>query len=336
MIANRRPGAATAARVLPIAGWSLLAALVILTGVDGSRYFVYLATLIALNAALATSLNLLIGYTGQFAMSHAAFYGLGAYVSALLITHLGFGFWVSVPVAMLLAGALAAVIGYPAVRFTGGIYLALITFAFGELARLVASNWQDLTGGPMGMRVLYSPSPLFGIDLGSAKGLYWLAVAMLLISLAVIVLVRRSRFGRALIAIREDEVLASFLGVNVVGYKLAAYVISSMLAAMVGTAYAPILTFISPDLLGVNQTISWIGILIVGGIGTVAGPIIGTLIFYAIPELLSVPPLYRLIALGVVIIVVVLFAPEGIAGVMRRLLRRSNRRRAAALETTGA
>jgi branched-chain amino acid transport system permease protein len=336
MIANRRPGAATAARVLPIAGWSLLAALVILTGVDGSRYFVYLATLIALNAALATSLNLLIGYTGQFAMSHAAFYGLGAYVSALLITHLGFGFWVSVPVAMLLAGALAAVIGYPAVRFTGGIYLALITFAFGELARLVASNWQDLTGGPMGMRVLYSPSPLFGIDLGSAKGLYWLAVAMLLISLAVIVLVRRSRFGRALIAIREDEVLASFLGVNVVGYKLAAYVISSMLAAMVGTAYAPILTFISPDLLGVNQTISWIGILIVGGIGTVAGPIIGTLIFYAIPELLSVPPLYRLIALGVVIIVVVLFAPEGIAGVMRRLLRRSSRRRAAALKTTGA
>jgi branched-chain amino acid transport system permease protein len=335
MIAIRRPGA-TIARVLPIAGWSLLAVLVILTGVDGSRYFVYLATLIALNAALATSLNLLIGYTGQFAMSHAAFYGLGAYVSALLITHLGFGFWVSVPVAMLLAGALAAAIGYPAVRFTGGIYLALITFAFGELARLVASNWQDLTGGPMGMRVLYSPSPLFGIDFGSAKGLYWLAVAMLLISVAVIVLVRRSRFGRALIAIREDEVLASFLGVNVVGYKLAAYVISSMLAAMVGTAYAPILTFISPDLLGVNQTISWIGILIVGGVGTVAGPIIGTLIFYAIPELLSVPPLYRLIALGVVIIVVVLFAPDGIAGVMRRLLRRSSRRRAAALETTGA
>ena len=163
---------------------------------------------------------------------------------------------------------LAAVIGYPALRYTGGVHLALITFAFGELARLVAANWDALTGGPMGMRVMYSPGSFFGIDLSSAKGLYWLAAGMLLVCLLVTVVIQRSRFGRGLVAVREDETLASFLGINVVGYKVAAYVISSMLAAMVGCAYAPIMNFISPDLLSAHETISLIGVLILGGIGT--------------------------------------------------------------------
>ena len=211
----------------------------------------------------------------------------------------------------------AAVIGYPALRYTGGVHLALITFAFGELARLVAANWDALTGGPMGMRIMYSPGTFFGVDLSSAKGLYWLAAGMLLICLLVTVVIQRSRFGRGLVAVREDETLASFLGVNVVGYKVAAYSISSMLAAMVGCAYAPIMSFISPDLLSAHETISLIGVLILGGIGTVSGPIIGTIIFFGIPEMLRVARLYRLVVLGVVIVVVVLFMPKGIGGVLR-------------------
>src|SRR5690606_37927798 len=125
----------------------------------GSRYLVYLGTLLALQAALATSLNIVMGYAGQFAMSHAAFYGLGAYASAILVSSFGVDFWVAIPLAMLVAGVLAAAIGYPALRYTGGVHLALITFAFGELARLVAANWHSMTGGPMGMRVMYSPTP---------------------------------------------------------------------------------------------------------------------------------------------------------------------------------
>ena len=177
----------------------------------------------------------------------------------------------------------------------------------------------------MGMRVMYSPGSFFGIDFSSAKGLYWLAAGMLLACLLVTLAIQRSRFGRGLIAVREDETLASFLGVNVVGYKLAAYVISSMLAAMVGCAYAPIMNFISPDLLSAHETISLIGVLMLGGIGTVAGPIIGTIIFFGIPEMLRVARLYRLVVLGVVIVVVVLFKPQGIAGVRRERMGRWKR-----------
>ena len=311
--------------LIPWAGWICLVLLLAVPVFGGSRYIVYLGTLIAMQAALATSLNIVMGYAGQFAMSHAAFYGFGAYASALLVTSAGLSFWVAVPLAMLGAGAVAAVVGYPALRYTGGVHLALITFAFGELARLVAANWHSLTGGPMGMRVLYAPPPVLGFELSSAKGLYWLAVGMLLVCLLVTVAIQRSRFGRGLVAVREDETLASFLGINVVGYKLAAYVTSSMLAAMVGCAYAPIMNFISPDLLSAHETISMIGILIVGGIGTVAGPILGTLVFFGIPEMLRVARLYRLVVLGLVIVVVVLFMPKGIAGVLRDRLARWKR-----------
>ena len=313
------------ARAIPWIGWAALVVLLLIPVMGGSRYLVYLGTLIALQAALATSLNIVMGYAGQFAMSHAAFYGFGAYASALLVTSASLSFWFAVPVAMLLAGVLAAIIGYPALRYTGGVHLALITFAFGELARLVAANWHSLTGGPMGLRVMYSPPPLLGLDLSSSKGMYWLAAGMLLLCLLITVVIQRSRFGRGLVAVREDETLASFLGINVVGYKLAAYVISSMLAAMVGCAYAPIMSFISPDLLSAHETISLIGVLILGGIGTVAGPIIGTLIFFGLPEMLRVARLWRLVVLGVIIVLVVLFMPKGIAGVLRDRVERWKR-----------
>lgn len=313
------------ARWLPFAGWLVLAVLILIPAMGGSRYWLYLGTLIALQAALATSLNLVMGYAGQFAMSHAAFYGFGAYASALLVSSAGLGFWIAVPVTMLIAAALAVCIGYPALRYTGGVHLALITFAFGELARLLAANWHSVTGGPMGMRVLYSPEPLLGFSFANPRGLYWLAAGMLLVSLLVVFLVQRSRFGRALVAVREDEVLAAFLGINVVGHKLAAYVMSSTMAAMIGTAYAPFMSFISPELLNAHETISLIGILILGGIGTLAGPIIGTLVFFGIPELFRVAQLYRLVILGAVIIVGVLFMPQGIAGLVRQRLKRWTR-----------
>ena len=310
---------------VPWAGWIALAILLAIPILSGGRYIVYLATLLALQAALAVSLNIVMGYAGQFAMSHAAFYGFGAYASAILITAVGLNFWIAVPLAMIAACVIAAVIGYPALRHTGGVHLALITFAFGELARLVAANWDALTGGPMGMRIMYSPGTFFGVDLSSAKGLYWLAAGMLLVCLLVTVVIQRSRFGRGLVAVREDETLASFLGVNVVGYKVAAYAISSMLAAMVGCAYAPIMNFISPDLLSAHETISLIGVLMVGGIGTVSGPIIGTIIFLGIPEMLRVARLYRLVVLGLFIVVVVLLMPKGIAGVVRDRVAKWNR-----------
>jgi branched-chain amino acid transport system permease protein len=263
-------------------------------------------------------------------MSHAAFYGFGAYASAILVGSAGLTFWWSIPAAMLAAAVIAAIIGYPALRYTGGVYLALITFAFGELARLTAANWQEVTGGPMGMRITYAPEALFGFNFANSRGMYWIAVGMLLVTLAVVFVVQRSRFGRALIAVREDEVLASFLGIDVMRHKLMAYVISSALAAMVGTLYAPVMSFISPDLLSVQQTISLIGVVILGGAGTLAGPVVGTLVFLGIPEFLRIESLYRLIVLGVVIVLVVLLMPQGVVGLADRILKRWRRTASAA------
>ena len=304
-----------------IAGPVALAVLLAVPIAEPSRYIVYLGTLVALNAALATSLNIVIGFAGQFALAHAAFYGLGAYGSALLITRAGFGFWASLPIVLLSIACLALLVGYPSLRLTGGLHFALITFAFGELARLLVANWYDLTGGPMGIRIMYAPEPVGGLDLASAQGLYGLAVAVLLICLGAAALIRHSRFGRALTAIREDEVLAAFLGIDVVWHKVGAFTVSAVLAALAGTIYAPFMSFISPDMLSGTETIALVGVLLVGGIGTLSGPIIGTVIFYAVPEFLRLARVFRLVTLGLVIIATVLLSPGGIVGLLRRLAR---------------
>lgn len=324
--ASRAPAGQAAraiARALPVAGWLALATLIVIPFFAGSRYLVYLGTLIALQAALASSLNLVVGYAGQFALAHAAFFGFGAYASALLVTGTPHGFWGAVPVTVAIAGVLAALIGYPALRYTGGVHFALLTFAVGELARLVAANWHSVTGGPMGLRVLYSPEALLGFSFSSARGMYVLAIAVFAITVGAVLLVQRSRFGRALVAIREDETLAAFLGVNVLRHKVIAFVGSAALAALAGTVYAPFMSIVTPDMLSAHEVISWIGMLIVGGIGTIAGPIIGAVIFFGLPELLRVARLFRLVLLGVVIVLVVLFMPKGIAGVIKDWMRRT-------------
>ena len=180
----------------------------------------------------------------------------------------------------------------------------------------------------MGLRVTFSPGEILGLDLSAADGLYALALGVLLVSLGTVAAIRASRFGRALVAIREDEVLASFLGIAVTGCKVAAFATSAVLAALAGAVYGPFMSFISPDLLSGSEAISLVGVLIVGGLGTMLGPILGTLIFFGLPELLQVARLYRLVILGCVIVGVVILMPEGIAGLAARKLGRPARPRA--------
>lgn len=289
--------------------------------VGSSRYILYIGTLLALHAAVAVSLNIVIGYAGQFALSHAAFYGLGAYLSSILVRDAGMAFWTSLPLALIGVGVFAAVIGYPALRFTGGIHLALITFACGELMKLVASNWDSMTGGTQGMRLSHSPESVLGIDFTSNTSMYGLALAVLAVTLVASVWVRQSRFGRALVAIREDEVLAASIGINVTFHKLGAFVLSSMLAGLAGIVYAPFVGFISPDMMSTSESVAMVGMLIVGGIGTVLGPVIGVLVFLGLPEVLRVAKFYRLVILGVVIVLTVLFLPRGIVGTLKERAR---------------
>jgi len=321
--------AGTTRHLLTVIGVLLIVALVAAPLMVGSRYAIYLGTLVALQCGLAASLNLILGYTGQFALSHSAFFGLGAYTSALLVMRYDMTFWGSLPATLALAAVVALAIGYPALRLTGGIHFALLTFGFGELVRLIVANWYDVTNGPQGLTLTYAPEPVFGLVFSTNRGMYMLAVACLLVILAVLVYVKHSRFGRACLAVREDETLAGSLGINVTWTKVAAFVLSSVLAALVGAVYAPFISFISPEMMAASDSVSMVGMLVVGGLGTLSGSIIGPLIFVAIPELLRFADLYRLVALGVIFILVALFMPSGIGGQVRKLdlllLKRSRR-----------
>jgi branched-chain amino acid transport system permease protein len=312
--------------LLVFIGWLVFALLLSVPVVYHSRYIVYLGTLLALQAALAVSLNIVLGFAGQFALSQSAFFGFGAYASALLIRDLDIGFWTSLPLTALLTAVLAAAVGYPAMRFTGGIHLALITFAFGELLRLVTANLHDLTGGPQGMQLVYSPGVVFGFDFSSTRGLYYLAAGFLLFCLLISISIRRSDFGRALFAIREDETLAGSLGIDVTAHKVAAFTLASTLAALAGAIYAVFTNFISPEMMNASDSIALVGMLVVGGLGTTAGPILGTLIFVGLPEFLRVAKSYRLVLLGIVIVVMALYSPKGVAGAFDRLVTRLSRR----------
>ena len=192
--------------------------------------------------------------------------------------------------------------------FSGGgplfISLTLLTLAFAAFNRMMPNA-----------RVRWSAALVGG-----------LAIAVLVISVGAVAAIRHSRFGRALVAIREDEILAASLGIAVTRHKLAAYVLTSMLAALAGSVYAPFAGFISPDLMSAGESVALVGVLIVGGIGTLSGPLIGTLIFFAIPELLRIAKFYRLVILGAVIVASVLFMPEGIVGFFSKHWRALRRR----------
>lgn len=312
--------------LLALLGWLLLALLLSVPVIYHSRYVVYLGTLLALQAAVVVSLNIVLGFAGQFALSQSAFFGFGAYASALLVRDLGVGFWTSLPLTAALTAVLAAAVGYPAMRFTGGIHLALITFAFGELLRLVTANLHDFTGGPQGMQLAYAPGIVLGFDFSSTRGLYHLAGGFLLLCLLTSILVRRSDFGRALFAIRDDETLAASLGIDVTAHKVAAFTLASTLAALAGAIYGVFTSFISPEMMSASDSIALVGMLIVGGLGTTSGPILGTLIFVGLPEFLRVAKNYRLVLLGVIIVVMALYSPKGIVGAITRLVTGARRR----------
>jgi branched-chain amino acid transport system permease protein len=316
-----------AASVLPaLVGWLLLALLLFVPIFYHSRYVVYLGTLLALQAAVVVSLNIVMGFAGQFALSQSAFFGFGAYASALLVRDFGLGFWGSLPITSVLTMVLAAAVGYPAMRFTGGIHLALITFAFGELLRLVTANLHDFTGGPQGMQLAYTPGTVLGFDFSSASGIYYLAAGFLLLCLLISILVRRGDFGRALFAIRDDETLAASLGIDVTTHKVAAFTLASTLAALAGSIYGVFASFISPEMMNASDSIALVGMLIVGGMGTTLGPILGTLIFVGLPEFLRVAKSYRLVMLGIIIVVMALYSPKGIVGAVNRLVAGTRRR----------
>ena len=291
-----------------------------------NSYLFHLLIIAVIWSILATSLNLVLGYTGLLSLAHGAFFGLGAYCSALLVTKAEWNFWATIPPAMALAALFGALLGLLTLRLSGH-YFAISTLSFGIVVSLVLEKWDDLTEGPRGISSIPAPTPinLFGwgeVEFESNTAKYYLAVATLALCLLFTWRLVRSPVGRALEAIRQNELLASCLGINVVFYKLLAFSLSAAMAGLAGVLYSVYITYINPIDAGLWNGFYAVMYIVIGGMGTFGGPVVGTLFLVTLPELLRMFQDYRLLLLGILLILTMTFLPQGIVGGFSKLHRR--------------
>jgi len=281
-------------------------------------YQVYLLSLTLVWGILALSMGLLLGYVGEINFGQAAFVAISAYASSLLRLKLGMSFWLAAPISLALVLALAIGVGVITFRLRGPFF-ALVTLAFGEIVRLIIANWQDLTNGPLGLRQIPPPESLLGIDFGSKLGFFYLALVVLAACTIALARLVRARTGRLLVAVREDQILAEFTGIHVMRQKVIGLSISAVVAGLGGVLIGPFLTVLSPAQFSIFASVDMVVMVVVGGIGTLAGPLVGAVFLVYVPELLSFTRELRPVMIGALLIVMTMFMPSGILGLLQPL-----------------
>lgn len=283
-----------------------------------SSYVVYVVVLAMLFSMLTAGYDLMTGYTGPLSFCHAAFYGLGAYTSALLTMKTGMSFWAAMPLSALIVFVFAVIVGYPALKLRGH-YFAVTTFFFGHFMYLVFLNAKDLTKGPLGLGGISPPDSIFGIDFGEMNNIYYLILIFGVLTVAGLYLLVNSNFGRMLISIRENEDLAQAVGVNTAFYKVMAFAISAGLAGMTGSLFAHFFRLLHPSTFAWMTSEMIVIMFLVGGAGTLIGPIIGAGVVTFILEMMRFAPELRFIIWSVLLIAILLIEPKGLAGIYNRI-----------------
>jgi len=287
-----------------------------------NTYIHHILVLWLLFALLAMSLNIIIGYVGELSFGHAAFFGLGAYSSTLLTMQIGAPVLLSLAFAGVVAGAFGSAIGYVSLRIVGPQF-ALLTLGFGSIIYTVTNYWVDLTRGPMGINNIPPLTlPLIG-PLGEARGFYYALLACVVAFAYMCHALMASRTGRAFLAVRESPQLAASIGVDVFRTKLLGFVTATAAAGVAGALYAHYLRVITPELMSLQYMAALIIMVVVGGRGTISGPIVGALIYVLLLELLrSFGPL-RLIVFAALLTLSVIFLPNGLVSLLPRVFSRS-------------
>ena len=286
-------------------------------------YFLHVVIMAGIFGVLALSLNLLLGYTGQLSLGHAAFFGIGAYTSALLTLSLEWSFWLALPCAVALTALAGWLIGRLALKLRGA-YFVLVTISFAGVISLVSVNWMELTNGPLGLPGV--PAPALGPwSLRTKPAYYYLVLAGVALAYLVCRRLVRSRIGRAFLALRENEPLAESVGVDVTHYLVLAAVVSAGLAGLAGSLYAHYTRFVSPEVFLFTYTVTMVVMVVAGGKGTLAGPLVGALLFTALPEALRLATSWQwqMLAYGVLLLLLVFFLPRGIVPALAALRQRS-------------
>jgi len=313
--------------------WIVSAVLFVAAPFVFSQYWLYWICLIAINVISATGLNILWGYTGLASLGQAAFMGVGAYSVALLDKHLGWSFLVTVPLGGLFAAAIGLLVAIPSLRVRG-LYLAIATIAASVILQFIFANWEAVTNGMKGLIV--QPARFMGVQLDQPRLLYWIIVPTAIVLVKMASNLFRTRVGRAFIAIRDRDISAELIGIPLFKYKLLSFGLSSFYAGVAGALWAYFFRVVTPESFPVETSIFFLAVVIVGGMGTIGGGIIGAAFMTLVPELLrisltalgpwmtdsaTVIPSVRIIVFGALIVGFLRLEPQGLVELIARLKR---------------
>ncbi len=268
---------------------------------------------------LALGLNIVVGIAGQLVLGYVAFYGIGAYTYALLNKYFALGFWTCLPLGGIMAILFGFALGFPVLRLRGD-YLAIVTLGFGEIIRLSLQNWSDITGGPRGIPNI-PPPDLFGAKLdlsGTSVYIYYLVLVAVIITILVISRIKNSRLGLALQALREDEIASEAMGIDITKVKLTAFALASSWAGFAGVIFAAKTSFINPASFSFMESAMILSMVVLGGMGSISGVVIGTLVLSLVPEYLRAFSEYRMLIFGAIMVLMMIFKPQGLVTGERR------------------
>lgn len=283
------------------------------------KYYLHLSVLALVWVIAAQGQNLIQGYTGYVSIVQAGFMGIGAYSTTLMGLHFGLPVWLTILLAPFVTALFALFAGYPSLRVKGH-YFAIVTLAFNLVIFIVLMHATDLTQGEAGISGIPKPGREGGwLDFANREVYYYLVLIIAVAMTALAALIVRSRIGQTLIAIRQNENLVGAIGIAAWKYKLFAFVTSAMYAGLAGALYAHYQSFINPEIFGLAQSLDAILAVIIGGSGTILGPVIGAFVVVFLPEYLRFADSFRLILYGLLLVLATIFMPRGIVGVVGQL-----------------
>jgi branched-chain amino acid transport system permease protein len=291
-----------------------------------NQYFIHILFDVGCYVILALGLNIVIGFTGLLNLGYIAFFGIGAYTYAILNTFYYFSFWISFPIAGLVTALFGLLLGIPSLRVRGD-YLAIVTLGFGEIIRIILNNWESITNGPRGMDNIAPPAHINPTHIvlfifNSEVFFYYLILLLIIVTIFTIRRLDHSRIGRAWVAIREDEVAAATMGIPVTKMKWLAFSLGAGFAGLVGCLFASRQGFVSPESFTFMESVIVVSMVVLGGLGSIPGAVLGAVILAVLPELLRLRGFesYRMLLFGFAMILLMLFRPQGLLGSKRRFL----------------
>lgn len=268
---------------------------------------------------LGLGLNIVIGLAGLLDLGYVAFYAVGAYAYALLNLHFGVSFWMALPISAVLGFMFGTLLGYPVLRLRGD-YLAIVTLGFGEIIRIILENWDKFSNGPRGISDIPPPN-FFGMDLGqhgTTIYIYFIVIALVLMTIFFVNRLENSRIGRAWIALRDDEIACQAMGIDKFKTKLTAFALGATWASIGGVVFAAKTSYINPMSFTIWESITILSVVVIGGMGSAIGVIAGALVLILLPEYLRAVAEYRMLVFGALQVIVMVFKPDGLIKSVRK------------------